>query len=75
MHYQPIYELQSGRITALEALVRWLHPERGPLGPQSFIPFAEEAGLIDEIGEHVLEPRARRRSVGRDSFRPGTRRP
>jgi diguanylate cyclase (GGDEF)-like protein/PAS domain S-box-containing protein len=55
VHYQPIYELQSGRITALEALVRWLHPERGPLGPQSFIPFAEEAGLIDEIGEHVLE--------------------
>ncbi len=55
VHYQPIYELQSGRISALEALVRWLHPERGPLGPQSFIPFAEEAGLIDEIGEHVLE--------------------
>jgi diguanylate cyclase (GGDEF)-like protein/PAS domain S-box-containing protein len=54
VHYQPIYELQSGRITALEALVRWNHPERGPLGPQSFIPFAEEAGLIDEIGEHVL---------------------
>src|SRR4029079_114102 len=34
---------------------RWQHPERGPLGPLSFIPFAEEAGLIDEIGEHVLE--------------------
>jgi len=55
VHYQPIYELQSGRITALEALVRWQHPERGPLGPLSFIPFAEEAGLIDEIGQHVLE--------------------
>ena len=55
VHYQPIFELQSGRITALEALVRWQHPERGPLGPLSFIPFAEEAGLIDEIGQHVLE--------------------
>jgi EAL domain-containing protein (putative c-di-GMP-specific phosphodiesterase class I) len=54
VHYQPIYELQSGRITALEALVRWQHPERGPLGPISFIPFAEETGLIDEIGQHVL---------------------
>jgi len=55
VHYQPIYELQSGRITACEALVRWQHPERGQLGPLSFIPFAEEAGLIDEIGQHVLE--------------------
>jgi EAL domain-containing protein (putative c-di-GMP-specific phosphodiesterase class I) len=55
VHYQPIYELQSGRIAACEALVRWHHPERGPLGPLSFIPFAEEAGLIDEIGQHVLE--------------------
>src|SRR5262249_47255850 len=55
VHYQPIYEVQSGRITACEALVRWQHPERGPLGPLSFIPFAEEAGLIDEIGQHVLE--------------------
>ena len=54
VHYQPIYELQSGRLTAMEALVRWQHPERGPLGPLSFIPFAEEAGLIDEIGQHVL---------------------
>src|SRR5438552_5462383 len=54
VHYQPIHELRSGRITALEALVRWHHPERGPLGPLAFIPFAEETGLIDEIGQHVL---------------------
>jgi diguanylate cyclase (GGDEF)-like protein/PAS domain S-box-containing protein len=54
VHYQPIYELQSGRITAFEALVRWHHPERGLLSPLSFIPFAEETGLIDEIGRHVL---------------------
>ena len=55
VHYQPIFELSSGRITAVEALVRWQHPERGPLGPLSFIPFAEETGLIDEIGHQVLE--------------------
>ena len=54
MHYQPIYELRTGRIAAFEALVRWQHPERGLLGPMSFIPFAEAGGLIDEIGHHVL---------------------
>ena len=54
VHYQPIVELATGRIAAMEALVRWDHPERGLLGPMSFIPFAEEGGLIDEIGHHVL---------------------
>ena len=54
LHYQPIHELASGRIVAMEALVRWAHPERGLLGPQAFLGFAEEGGLIDEIGHHVL---------------------
>ena len=54
IHYQPIFELGSGRVVAMEALVRWAHPERGLLGPLSFIPFAEEGGLIDEIGHHVM---------------------
>ncbi len=54
VHFQPIFELGSGRLSAMEALVRWEHPERGLLGPLSFIPFAEEGGLIDEIGHHVL---------------------
>jgi diguanylate cyclase (GGDEF)-like protein/PAS domain S-box-containing protein len=54
LHYQPIVELATGRIVAMEALVRWLHPERGLLGPLAFIPFAEEGGLIEEIGHHVL---------------------
>jgi diguanylate cyclase (GGDEF)-like protein/PAS domain S-box-containing protein len=54
MHYQPIYELRTHRIAGFEALVRWQHPERGLLGPMSFIPFAEAGGLIDEIGNHVL---------------------
>jgi diguanylate cyclase (GGDEF)-like protein/PAS domain S-box-containing protein len=55
VHYQPIRELRTGRITAMEALVRWQHPSRGLLGPQDFIPFAEQGGLIDDIGRHVLE--------------------
>jgi diguanylate cyclase (GGDEF)-like protein/PAS domain S-box-containing protein len=54
LHFQPIYELGTGRIAAFEALVRWQHPKRGLLGPMSFIPFAEAVGLIDEIGNHVL---------------------
>ncbi len=54
VHFQPIFDLGSGAIAAMETLVRWEHPERGLLGPLSFIPFAEEGGLIDEIGQHVL---------------------
>jgi len=55
VHYQPIYQTGSQQVSAVEALVRWKHPERGLLGPGSFIPLAEASGLIDEIGNHVLD--------------------
>lgn len=55
MHYQPIIDLESGRICKAEALLRWRHPQRGWVGPDEFIPLCEETGLIIEVGEWAFK--------------------
>ncbi len=54
-YYQPQYDIFTNKITGLEALIRWNHPEKGLITPDNFIPIAEEIGLIGEIGHFMLD--------------------
>lgn len=55
LHYQPEVDLASGEVVAMEALVRWQHPDRGLLWPAEFLPAAEASGFIVDLGEWVVE--------------------
>jgi diguanylate cyclase (GGDEF)-like protein len=58
VHYQPIVDAASGRVTSVEALLRWHHPDRGTLAPPDFLHAAESIGLLPEIGDRVLHTAA-----------------
>ncbi|MGH6952946.1 MAG: putative bifunctional diguanylate cyclase/phosphodiesterase, partial [Alphaproteobacteria bacterium] len=70
LHYQPQVDLRTGRVRAVEALVRWQHPEFGMLAPLQFVPLAEETGLIIPLGRWVLEAALRQCRAWRESGLP-----
>ena len=55
LHYQPVIDLTNARVVGAEALLRWRHPELGPIPPAQFIPVLEQTGLIDEVGAWILD--------------------
>ena len=67
--YQPIVDIQTGKVTTREALARWHQPKRGWISPGEFVPVAEDSGLIEQLGQFVLN-RACRQAVG---WKDGTR--
>jgi len=69
VYYQPIVSLQEGTVTGCEALLRWAHPDRGPISPADFIPIAEDTGLIAQLGDWVLSTACKEAASWPDAIR------
>jgi diguanylate cyclase (GGDEF)-like protein/PAS domain S-box-containing protein len=69
VYYQPKVCMTTGKVIELEALVRWIHPQRGLVGPMEFIPLAEDTGLILQLGECVLRKACRQMRLWLDEFK------
>src|SRR5476651_2267757 len=70
IYYQPIVDLATGEIYKAEALIRWLHPERGTISPLDFIPLAEDTGLIVPIGDWMFRQAVQQARQWRSRFHP-----
>lgn len=73
VYYQPQVNVQTGKIMSAEALIRWLHPEKGLISPAQFIPSAEATGFIIQLGEWVLQTACRQMQVWQNAGFSGLR--
>ena len=73
LHFQPIIDLRTGKVSCVEALIRWQHPERGLLAPGMFIGVAEETGLIQPIGDWVIWAACRQLAAFREAGLTGVK--
>ncbi len=72
LFYQPVVSLPDRRLTGFEALIRWNHAQRGLIPPATFIPIAEESGLITDLGDWVTHAACRQMRIWQDRLGPGT---
>ena len=66
-YFQPVVRLSTGALSGFEALARWIHPRRGMLPPDEFLPLIEEMGLMSELGAHMMHTAARQLATWRDA--------
>jgi c-di-GMP-specific phosphodiesterase len=66
-YFQPVVRLSTGALSGFEALARWIHPRRGMLPPDEFLPLIEEMGLMSELGAHMMHTSAKQLAAWRDA--------